>query len=161
MVADVAQLYDELAPRLRSIVIRDVNASAAVIDDACQFAWYRLVRHAHRIERQVALSWLARTAVHEAIRLARRDQRELSLEGQVDEDSDISIASPLPGPHEQLEFRERLAEVRRLPLRQQRLLWLFGAGYTYEEIAGQEAGLTKRTVERQIQRGRRALKAAA
>lgn len=96
IVADVAQLYEELAPRLRSIVLRDVNAPAAVIEDACQFAWYRLVRHAERIERQGALSWLARTAVHEAIKVARRDQRELSLEARADDNGELNIASPNP-----------------------------------------------------------------
>ena len=157
----VAELYDELAPRLRSIVCRDVNASAAAIEEACQFAWYRLIRHAHRIERKGALSWLARTAVHEAIKIARRDQRELSLEARADEDGELNIASPVPGPHEQAVWRERLAEVSQLPLRQQRFLWRFAAGCSYEEIAAQHAGLTKRTVERQIHHGRRRLKAAA
>jgi RNA polymerase sigma factor (sigma-70 family) len=161
MIADVAQLYEELAPRLRSIVLRDVNAPAAVIEDACQVAWYRLVRHAHRIERQGALSWLARTAVHEAIKLARRDQRELSLEARTDEDGELNIASPNPGPHEQIEWREHLALVDRLPVRQQWFLWLFAMGHTYEDIAARQAGLTKRTVERQIQHGRRKLNAAA
>jgi RNA polymerase sigma factor (sigma-70 family) len=146
MVADVAQLYEELAPRLRSIVFRDVNAPAPVIEDACQFAWYRLVRHAHRIERQGALSWLAKTAVHEAIKLARRDQRELSLEARVDEDGELRIPSPAPGPHEQVEWRERLGQVRQLPIRQQRLLWLKAVGFSYEEIAAEERGLTERIV---------------
>lgn len=160
MVTDVTQLYEEFAPRLRSIVLRDVNAPEAVIDDACQFAWYRLVRHANRIERRGALSWLAKTAVHEAVKLARRDQRELSLEARADDDGELNIASAMSGPHEQAEWRERLAEVGQLPLRQQRFLWWFAAGYSYEEIAGQEVGLTERTVERQIHRGRRTLTAA-
>jgi RNA polymerase sigma factor (sigma-70 family) len=161
MVADVAQLYDELGPWRRSIVFRDVNAPAAVIEDACQFAWYRLVGRAHRIERQGALSWLGKTAVHEAIRLARRDQRELSLDALADEDGEINIPSRTPGPYEQVEWRERLAGVDRLPMRQQRLLWLKAVGFSYEEIAEQQPGLTERIVERQLQRGRRALRAAA
>lgn len=161
MVTDVAQLYDELAPRLKSLVVRDVNAPAPVIEDACQFAWYSLVRHADRIEGRGALSWLAKTAVHEAIKLARRDQRELSLEARADDDGELNIASPMPGPHDQAEWRERLAQVHQLPLRQQRFLWRFAAGYSYEEIAAQQAGLTKRTVERQIHHGRRKLEAAA
>ncbi len=97
MVTDVAQLYDELAPRLKSIVVRDVKAPAPVIEDACQFAWYRLVRHAHRLERQGALSWLAKTAVHEAIKLARRDQRELSLEARADEQRRTGHRQPNAG----------------------------------------------------------------
>jgi DNA-directed RNA polymerase specialized sigma24 family protein len=58
-----------------------------------------------------------------------------------------------------VEWREQLALVRRIPERQQRLLWMQGAGSSYEEIAA-ESGLTVRTVERQILRGRDRLRAA-
>lgn len=160
MIGDVARLYDELAPRLRSIVFHDVNAPTAVIEDACQFAWYRLVCHAQRVERDGALSWLARTAVHEAIKLARRDQRELSLEAKVGEDGELNVPDTAPGPYEQLDCHERLALVRGLPALQQRLLWMKAIGLSYGEIA-EEAGLTVRAVERQIHSGRKRLRAAA
>jgi hypothetical protein len=32
------------------------------------------------VEQRAAVAWLARTAVHEALKLTRREQRELSLE---------------------------------------------------------------------------------
>lgn len=160
MVADVGQLYNALARPLERIVRRDVNAPAVVIEDACQFAWHGLVRHAARIEQDAALTWLARTAIHEAIKLARRDQRELSLEGRVDDDSELNVPDTGPGPYEQLEFQERLALVHTLPARQQRLLWMKAIGLSYDEIA-REAGLTLRTVERQIHWGRNRLRAAA
>jgi DNA-directed RNA polymerase specialized sigma24 family protein len=133
VIADVVQLYDQLAPRLRSMVLREVNAPAPVIEDACQIAWYRLVRHAHRNERGGALSWLARTAVHEAVRLTRRDQRELSLEARINKDGELDIPNPGPEPHEQVQRRERPAEVRRLPIHQQRLLWLKAVGLGYKQ----------------------------
>lgn len=101
------------------------------------------------------------TAIREAIKPAWRDQRELSLEARADEDGELNIASPLPGPHEKAEWQERLAQVRQLPIRQQRFLWLRAVGYSYEEIAGQQQCLTERIVERQIKRGRSRLKAAA
>jgi DNA-directed RNA polymerase specialized sigma24 family protein len=80
MVADVGERYGELALRVERMVQRDVRAPVPVIEDACQFAWSRLVCHAHRVEHGTALTWLARTAVHEALKLTRREQRELSLE---------------------------------------------------------------------------------
>ena len=46
MVADIGELYTAVSRKLRHIVSRDVNAPAAVIDDACQVAWLRLVLHA-------------------------------------------------------------------------------------------------------------------
>lgn len=160
MIGDVAQRYDELAPKLGSIVFRDVNAPAAVIEDACQFAWHRLLRHAHHIDPQGALSWLAKTAVREAIRLARRDARELSLEARLGETGELNFPDPRPGPFEQVESRERLQLVGKLPLRQQRVLWQRALGFSYEEIA-LEHGVTVRAVERQLQRGRSRLRAAA
>ena len=78
---DVGELYAELARRLEQIVRREVRAPAPLIEDACQFAWWRLVVHAHRIERKAALSWLATTAVHEALKLIRRDERERVARG--------------------------------------------------------------------------------
>ena len=160
MVADVTELYGTFSERLQRIVGKRMGTSSAVIEDACQFAWCRLVGHAQRVEQEAALSWLATTASHEAIKLARREQRELSLEARLEETGELNIPDLSPGPHQQLEFRERLDLVRRLPDRQQRLLWLQAIGLSYEEIASEE-GLTLRTVERQIHRGRDRLRAAA
>ncbi len=54
-----------------------------------------------------------------------------------------------PDPEQALEVHERLAEIRRLPVRQQRLVLLHGFGYEYEEIAA-VTGDTRRTVARQL-----------
>jgi DNA-directed RNA polymerase specialized sigma24 family protein len=59
-------------------------------------------------------------------------------------------------PHRALELRERLAEIRRLPARQQRLVMLQGFGYEYEEIAA-ATGDSRRTVMRQLTRARQRL----
>lgn len=106
------------------------------------------------------MSWLASTAVHEAVRLARRDRREASLEARAATGCELNLHDTALGPHEQAEFRHRLELLRDLPKRQQRLLWMKGVGLSYEEIAAQ-AGLTCRAVERQIHRGRARLRAAA
>jgi RNA polymerase sigma factor (sigma-70 family) len=161
VVTDVGELYTSLAEYLRRIVGSRVSAPPVVIDDACQFAWARLIVHLRRVDDEAVMSWLVTTAIREAIKVARRDQRELSLEARVDENGELNVASPAPGPHEQAEWQEQLELVRKLPSRQQRFLWLFAAGDSYEEISDQEAGLTKRAVERQIHRGRRTLGAAA
>jgi RNA polymerase sigma factor (sigma-70 family) len=161
MVADVGELYSVLAPRLDQIVRRNVRAPATVIEDACQFAWYRLVCHAHRVEQDTALAWLATTAVHEALKLTRRDQRELSLDERVDRHGELNVPADAPGPHERAEWREQLELLRRLPTRQQRFLWLKAVGFSYDEIAASQRGLTTRTVERQLERGRSKLRAAA
>lgn len=157
-LGDVGELYRLLSRRLERIVRVGVRAPEPVIEEACQFAWSRLVYHHDRVHRETALGWLARTAVHEAFKLIRRGNRELSLDAaeQAGELQRLLIA---PGPAEVLERRERLAAVGTLPRRQQRLLWLRGLGLSYEEIALQD-GCTTRTVERQLRRARASLRTA-
>jgi RNA polymerase sigma factor (sigma-70 family) len=146
-VGDVEVLYRLLAPRLERIVRLDVRAPDAVIEDACQFAWSRLVHHGERVHRETALPWLATTAVREAFKLIRRDGRELPLDA-------IGDRSPLvSGPAELVEQREGIAAIGTVPVRQQRLLWLQGLGLTYAEMAEHE-GCTVRTVERQLLRAK-------
>jgi len=153
MVGDLDELYRLLSPRLRQIVRSDVSASEPVIEDACQIAWSRLIGHSERVRREAALSWLATTAVREAIKLARRDLRELSLDAELERTGELPFASSAPGPADALALRERLAELGRLPERQQRLIWMHAAGLTYVEMA-ERTGDTRRTVERQLLRAK-------
>jgi RNA polymerase sigma factor (sigma-70 family) len=158
---DVDQLYRALAVRLVQIVRLDVRAPEAVIEDACQVAWSRLVRHAGRVRRETALSWLARTAAREAVRLARREGRELSLDAVLEQIGDGGLtvrALHSAGPLEVVEHRERLELVRLLPHRQRTLLWLHALGLTYAEMA-RSTGCTERTVERQLLRAKHAVRA--
>jgi RNA polymerase sigma factor (sigma-70 family) len=157
--AEVGELYPVLAARLHRIVRSDVRATDADIDDACQFAWLRLISHCDAVRREAALSWLATTAVREAVRLVRRDGRELSLEATFEGAEDVAPA-PIPGPDDLVEHLERLRSIRALPIRQQRLMWLQGLGLSYHEMAAHEA-CTIRTVERQLYRAKAALRQVA
>jgi RNA polymerase sigma factor (sigma-70 family) len=166
--ADLGALYLALSPRLERIVRLDVRAPDAVIEDACQFAWTRLLHHRDRVGHDSALSWLAKTAVHEAIKLVRREQRELSLEGQAEGEGEGELERPARslfgdltlGPEEHFEQRERLDALASLPERQQRALWLHALGLTYAEI-GLQTGDSPRTVERQLLRARRTVRRLA
>jgi len=152
---DVGELYDLLAGRLEQIVRLDVRAPEAVIEDACQAAWTRLVHHCDRVHRETVMSWLARTAVREALKLVRRDRRELSLD--IAGEPTAPVAGPGAGPDAVVEQRQRLGEIRVLPERQQRVLWLHALGLSYTEIAAHEA-CTVRTVERQMLRARQGIR---
>ena len=154
---DVGELYVELARRLEQIVRREVSASGTLIEDACQFAWWRLVVHAHRVERRAALSWLATTAIREALKLIRREERDVSLDARL-EGADIS--SRWPGPDQIAEQSAQLELLHALPMRQRMVLVLQVAGFSYEETAA-SLGMSRRTVERQIMRGRQELRAAS
>jgi RNA polymerase sigma factor (sigma-70 family) len=154
-VDDIGELYDLLAGRLEQIVRLDVRAPDVVIEDACQVAWTRLVHHRDRVHREAVMSWLARTAVHEALRLVRRGRRELSLESAAEQTA--PALSSGAGPDAVVEQRQRLGEIRVLPERQQRVLWLHALGLSYTEIAEHEA-CTVRTVERQMLRARQGIR---
>ncbi len=156
--ANIGELYAALSKRLEHIVRSDVRAPEPVIEDACQFAWSRLIHHCHRVRRETALSWLATTAVREAFKLIRRDGREISLDAALESTGEPPLHLDAPRTEEVVEQHERLAELRCLPERQQRLLWLHGFGFTYGEMASY-TGYTPRTVERQLLRAKRRLRA--
>jgi RNA polymerase sigma factor (sigma-70 family) len=134
-----------------------VRAPAPLIEDACQFAWWRLVVHSHRVERRSALSWLAKTAVHEALKLVRREERDLSLNARLEGGGDAGPFERRPGPDEVAEQRAELELLCVLPVRQRMVLVLQAAGFSYEETAA-SLGMSRRTVERQIMRGRKELR---
>ncbi len=150
--ADLADLYLDLSSRLEQIVRLDVRAPEVVIEDACQFAWSRLVLHRERVSREGVLSWLVQTAIHEAYKLLRRAGRERRLD-------ELPGVAATPEPEQVLDCKERLGSLGMLPVRQQRLLWLHGAGLSYAEIAVYER-CTRRTVERQLLRAKRAVRTA-
>ncbi len=155
-IGEVAALYARCAGLVRGQVRQEVTASDAVVDDACQFAWIRLLHLRHRVRRDKAISWLITTALHEAFKLVRRDGYELSLEEVMEETDDLRISRSAPAPEEIVEPRLRLGLLRELPERQERLMWLRGLGFTYPEMA-RETDATVRTVERQLSKARRSL----
>ena len=157
---DLGELYLELARRLEQIVRGEVRAPAPLIEDACQFAWWRLVVHAHRVQRKAALSWLAKTAVREALKLIRREERDLSLDARLEGGGNAGLFGRRPGPDEVAEQRAQLELLRDLPVRQRMVLVLQAAGFSYEETAV-GLGMSRRTVERQIMRARQEVRAAS
>jgi RNA polymerase sigma factor (sigma-70 family) len=170
---DVAQLYVEEAISVRRIVRMSVTASPAVIEDACQVAWTRLVIHRARLRRDSARAWLVRVAIHEAIRSVQRERRERSLEALLEQggrsavsgaanaadDAGMTLATPAL-IEDLVEQKNRLESIQALPERQRRLVWLQGLGLSYREMAGQ-TGMTRRTVERQLIRAHSSLAKAA
>jgi RNA polymerase sigma factor (sigma-70 family) len=153
----VGDLYDAYSKRLQQLVQLDVRAPETVIEDACQSAWGSLVRHRDRVQHAGARAWLLTTALREAVRMARHDRRDLSLDAELERRPESAAAGTRAVPEELAVQRERLSELRRLPVRQQRLVWLKAAGLSYAEIAAHE-GCTLRTVERQLLRANSRIK---
>lgn len=157
---DVDALYRSVAQRLEQIVRAEVRAPDTVIEDACQFAWSRLVHHAHRVRRECALAWLAQTARREAVKLVRRDGRDISLDAALELGASLGRATVGAEPEELFEQHRRLELVDTLPERQRRVLWLHALGLSYAEIALQ-TGYSLRTVERQLLRAKRSVRLLA
>ncbi len=165
---DVAALYASFHRRLELTVRAGICAPDVVIEDACQFAWSGLVRHGAGIQPAAALAWLITTARREALRMLRRHTSELSLDelfaaepGHAVAAADRSVAwavGTTPSVEELCELRERLSALGQLPLRERRILWLRVAGLSHDEIAAR-TGETARSVERQLVRGRRRVRA--
>jgi RNA polymerase sigma factor (sigma-70 family) len=151
---EIADLYSACAVRVRRLVRLGVTAPDAVIDDACSVAWMRLVLHRERVRRDTAVRWLARVAVNEARRQLARGGRDVSLDEMPEGSSRVPQAPDLL--EDIAERRARLADLRALPERQRRLMWLQGFGFSYREMAG-VTGDTRRTVDRQLARARSTL----
>jgi RNA polymerase sigma factor (sigma-70 family) len=154
---DVAHAYRDLSTKLENIVRLEVPAPDAVIEDACQVAWSKLLGHSRHVPPENALAWLVRTATCEARRLVRRECRDLSLETELEQPPTRLDVAP---PHERAEQREHLKLLHGLPERQQRMLWLQALGLSYVEIA-RYIGCTPRTVERQLVRAKNTVRQAA
>src|SRR5436305_1609715 len=90
-MAEVGALYAGTAGLVRCHVRSGVAASEAVIDDACQFAWSRLLHHRDRVSGDRVVAWLVTTALHEAYKLTRRAQREVALEGLAAATGDLHL----------------------------------------------------------------------
>jgi RNA polymerase sigma factor (sigma-70 family) len=149
-------LYAELQPQLRRILSSNLQPPEWVIDDACQSAWRSLLERHEVVRPGGELGWLSTTATRTALRLMRRE-RLLEPNEQLREPPLLQERrATLPDPSRAAELRERLAEVRRLPVREQRVLWMHGFGYEYQEIAA-ATGDTRRTVARQLTRARQRL----
>jgi RNA polymerase sigma factor (sigma-70 family) len=156
----IEDLYRAHAPDLHLVVGSGVGTTASTIEDACQVAWSRLLDHTERVRAEAAFSWLTTTAVREAARLSRASRRDCSLEAELERCGDGILPAASLDPAERSEARERLGRLTQLPLRERRVLWLRGLGFSYEEIARRE-GCTERAVHRLIARARRATRAAA
>ena len=136
-----------------------VRAPDPVIEDACQFAWSRLVHHGDRVHRDTTLPWLVKTARHEAFKLIRREGRELSLDAALDASGDAprcARARPDPtscSPRASGSLRSAVCRIAS------------SACCGYRDLASTtqrwraERGDTTRTVERQLLRAKQAVRA--
>lgn len=154
----IAGFYAQKADELRRAVRHAISGPEAMIEDACSYAWYQILRSEGIALDHRGFAWLYVVAIREAYRLSERARREPALGAP----QDLPLANQSTDDHFGLvERRDRHARRVRLlaglPQRQQRMVLLHAAGFTYREIAAL-TGATLRTVERQVLRGKRTLR---
>lgn len=156
---DEDELYRRHHRELQRAVARVVRAPHELIEDACQTAWTRLLRH--QPDRRTVFGWLRTVAIHEAYwlsRLSRRDARlELLRSGELDWADTIADPRSLDDAVEALEALRALAS---LPDRQGHDLELKIAGYSYEEIRGRVPGRSFTSVNKSLTRARKRIRQA-
>lgn len=156
----ITALYERDAAQVRRLVRRRANVTEAVLDEACQVAWMRLWAHADvSLRHEAAVKWLVVTATRHAWRERRRemvvqacgDVAELAARlGEAPDPADVVVARD--------DTRALMDRLRPLTERERKFLAMQAAGLSYREI-GALTGATVRTVERQVLRGRRKLRA--
>lgn len=156
---DEADLYSTLHRELQRVVSRHVSGPHELIEDACQFAWLKLLDS--QPDRNSVFGWLYVVALHEAYRLSTIERRDARLERLRPDDGswDDVIADPrtVEGAHDALEALRTLAA---LPERQRIDFALKVAGYSYEEIRARTPGRTATNVSKSLVKARARLRLA-
>jgi RNA polymerase sigma factor (sigma-70 family) len=155
--AQIADLYAEHELGVRRIVSRAVNRSTMFVEDACQYAWTQLLTHTY-IDPTVpsTRSWVIHVAIHAVYRQCAITARETH---HAPGDQDLPVEADLPLDERVLELVSAEQLLQGLTARERRFVGLQAAGLHYDEIASLE-GVSLRTVERQLMRGKRKLRDA-
>lgn len=149
----MAAFYARESGRLLSRVAKDLGEDRTRAEDACQTAWLALLGRQDVALDAHGVAWLRSVALTAGVRAARG--RDLAAQPIVDREAERAAGEgdPLQRAIELEELRERRARVIGLTARQRGLLALQGLGFSYEEISAL-TGDTRRTVQRQLLRGR-------
>jgi DNA-directed RNA polymerase specialized sigma24 family protein len=157
----VGAFYARQAPRLRRIVAARVIADEHTIEDACAYAWERLVGDDEIALDRRGLAWLAMVAIREGWRLTAAIRRECPVSADDAATTEGRLETVRPGVEEDalaaFEHRQRVMSFRTLKARERRELFLQAVGYRYEEIAAM-TGASYTAVNRRLAEGRAQLR---
>ena len=157
---EITVMYSAHSAELHRLVGRRGSADATTVEDACSYAWTRLLVCEHvdlRPPRWRALAWLTKVAVHEAWRLNRVARRAGVFDDAAVDEMTVARNRAVPAAEDVADQHLRLDLVGQLPERPRRFLLRLAVGYSYDEIAVAE-GVSYRTAGRQIARAKRILR---
>ncbi|UTI63900.1 RNA polymerase sigma factor [Paraconexibacter antarcticus] len=153
---DEAALFHQHHRDLHRAIARRVNGSTQLVEDACQFAWMRLIDC--QPDRDKIFGWLYVVALHEAYRLSGIERRDAHLDRLPSREGDwITLMTDPRTIDLVLDAREALRALAALPERQRRDFALHVGGRSYREIAA----ATRRTytnVDKTLDRARAQVK---
>jgi DNA-directed RNA polymerase specialized sigma24 family protein len=156
----IAAMYSAHHAQLHRVVERRGSPEHATVQDACAFAWTRLLTADQvdlRAPRWRAVGWLTTVAVHEAWRLNAIDQRAGAFDPDMLDAISIGRERAVPAAHDVAAQHLRLDLVAQIPERPRRFLLRLALGYSYDEISAAE-GVSQTTTSRQIARAKRILR---
>lgn len=155
----IEALYAAKSAELLHAVRRAVRLPDDLVEDACSYAWSQLVGNERIAAETTTFGWLYVVAIRQGYVISGRLRREPAV-GMPSELPQRALATPdswsAVERHLELEAHRHL--LAQIPERKRRLVLLHAAGFSYEEIA-RMTGDTLRTVERQLLRAKRALRA--
>lgn len=147
---DEADAFEAHHDRLISVLRRRVCGPDVLIEDAVSITWITFMRVQPRRGPEL-FSWLLRVAEREAWRLGR-----IAVKIEPADAGGVALDDVAATVEARVRVRDAAAAMTE---RQRRMIGLHAAGFRYDEIAAL-TDATPRTVERQIERGRRRARAA-
>jgi DNA-directed RNA polymerase specialized sigma24 family protein len=145
---DEHDLYATAHARLRAVVGSAVNTSDANIDDACSFAWLKLL--ANQPRRATAFGWLAKVAIREAWRVDRAERARGTITGDL---NSLEIADEANRAADRLALEETLEALAAIHPRKRAMLVMHTLGFTHAEIAA-EHGISPQRARELVYRAR-------
>jgi len=154
----VAAFYARESGRLMARVTAELAGNRALAEDACQTAWLALLGREDVALDASGGAWLHAVALTAGARAARG--RDVPAQPVLDHEAGRAAeeSEPCERVVELEELAGRRARLLSVAARQRTLLGLQGLGLSYEEIS-ELTGDSYRTVQRQLLRGRAALRA--
>lgn len=155
----IEALYAAKSTELHHAVRRAVNIPEDLVEDACSYAWCQLIANERIAAETTSFGWLYVVALRQGYVLSGRLRREPAV-GLPTELPQQTLATPdsWRAVERHLELETRRVLLAQIPERKRQLVLLHAAGFSYQEIA-RMTGDTLRTVERQLLRAKRALRA--
>jgi DNA-directed RNA polymerase specialized sigma24 family protein len=132
---DEHELFERHAARLRRETKLAISTTPEIVDDACAFAWMKLVENQPR--RETVFPWLRAVARNKALELDRLARAEASRQTSLHFGDGGEV--PVPARRGRPEVTQRLLELRErvmeLPPRTREMVFLQAAGWRYSELA--------------------------